>query len=207
MGHLLSTVNPDAAAELTVKEQNTAPQQPVENIVPDGRYLGWQEPRDDRPPVGTWVMYVCRPGEGRAGKPKFPALVMHHEPDGHILQQLHLMIVYDVDDMVMMGYVPRVSDEIPWPAWHPIEQVRPHAPIEGTEPSRLNRLSGDILELLKSTAYLADQIAKLKADLDRTRSAIYGEYEDPGQAVMDILVSFESKLKDLTKRIKELEAR
>lgn len=50
-GHLLQTVNPEAAAE-----------------------------DQEVPPVGTRVLYHARPGFGRGGRTAFPADVMHNDP-------------------------------------------------------------------------------------------------------------------------------
>jgi hypothetical protein len=174
-GHYLGTENPALAAELTAAEvvQPAAEVLPEPIIeAPDFSHL---------PDLGTPVVYICRPGEGRAGKTEFPATVMHHEPDG----TLYLMVFYDSDDIEMRQRVRKNSDTVDWPAWRFVENQGPvvieHEPFE---PTRLNML---------------------RADVDRMRAGIYGSYEEPGKSVMEFLVSFEEKLGKLEKRLKALE--
>jgi hypothetical protein len=173
-GHLLSTTNPELAAELTAPEVALPMPEAVADLpeaLQDFSHL---------PDRGTPVIYICRPGEGRAGKTEFPATVMHHEPDG----SLYLMVFYDSDDIEMRQRVRKKSDTVDWPAWRYVEGYGPIVVEEPFEPSRLN---------------------KLRADVDRMRAGIYGSYEEPGKSVMEFLVSFEEKLGKLEKRLKALE--
>ena len=82
MGHLLSTVNPEAAGAI----------QPAE----DPFAIRAAE-------IGEVVHYFARPGEGRSGKTKFPAVVMHVGMDGPQRGWLELLVIYGVDDQ--RGYI------------------------------------------------------------------------------------------------------
>jgi ParB-like chromosome segregation protein Spo0J len=137
-----------------------------------------------RPDIGSVVVYISRPGEGRAGKSEFPALVMHHEPDG---ESVVLLVIYDVDDMVTRPALREVSEDIPWPAWR---HVKGNAP-EKFEPTRINHIRRDLDEV--------------RERLDETREALYGEWEKPDKSFVDLMASFEQKLSNFGKRLKVLE--
>ena len=138
----------------------------------------------DLPDLGTIVVYIARPGEGRAGKSEFPAMVMHQEPDR---ESLVLMVIYDVDDMVLRPAVREVTDDNPWPAWR---HRRGQAP-EKFEPTRINAIRRD----------LGDACERL----DELNRAIYGEWEAPDKSILEFLVQFEKALKDLSKRVAKIE--
>ena len=143
-----------------------------------------QEVAAARPDKGTMVVYVSRPGEGRAGKSEFPAVVMHHEPDGESVQ---LLIIYDVDDFVMRPMLREVSEDWPYPAFrYPKSQE-----AEKFDPSRLNHIRQDL-----------DQV---REGLDETRQALYGGYERPEKSVIEIFAVFEKRLLDFGKRLQALE--
>lgn len=76
VGHMLATVNPEAAAAI------------------------------DNPPtppdVGTWVVFVPRPGVSRMHRTEFGAMVMGHHDDG----TLQLWVVLEPEDHMMETRVP-----------------------------------------------------------------------------------------------------
>lgn len=76
MGHLLSTVNPKAAAEI---DNPPAP-----------------------PDVSTWVVFKPRAGVSRMHRTEFPAMVMGSYDDG----TLSLLVVMEAEDMISEERVP-----------------------------------------------------------------------------------------------------
>lgn len=178
MGHYLATENPEAAAEIDTRPE---PKLAVKDA-PTIKILE-NPPVQDLPDIGTIVVYLCRPGEGRAGKTEFPAMVMHHEPYG----ALYLLVFYDYDDQVCRPNIREASEDTPWPAWRHV--ILPAG--EAFEPSRLNILRKDV--------------DALRTDLDRTCEGIYAGYQAPEGGLMAFLVKFEEKLKDISKRLKAIE--
>lgn len=158
-GHYLQTTNPEAVDRIGG----------VDPTLPD---------------IGTAVVYIARPGEGRSGRSEFPATVMAHTPDG---RSLHLRVDYAVDDSVECPSISEVSDSVPWPAWRHIKEAQP----EKFDPSRLNQIRKDL------------DIARKK--LDETIEKIYGEWAAPSGSLMDFLVKFEGTLKAMDKRLTALE--
>src|SRR6266487_63381 len=144
-GHYLETMNPEAVDR-----------------------IGGSDPT--LPDIGTAVVYIARPGEGRSGRSEFPAMVMAHTPDG---RSLYLRVDYAVDDSIECPSISEVSDEVPWPAWRHIRGAEP----EKFEPSRLNNIRKD-LDTTRKT-------------LDETIRNIYGEWATPSGSLMDFLVKFE----------------
>lgn len=138
----------------------------------------------DLPDLGTIVVYVSRPGEGRAGKSEFPAIVMHHEPDR---ESLVLMVIYDVDDMVLRPAMCEATEVNPWPAWRHRRDQEP----ERFEPSRINALRRDLNDACER--------------LDELNRAIYGEWERSDKSILEYLVQFEKSLKDLSRRVAKIE--
>lgn len=174
-GHYMTT-----SANIEQQEKAAAPEaeMPIESSVIVAA------PGAPLPDIGTMVVYLARPGEGRAGKTSFPAVVMHHEPDG---ESLVLLVIYDVDDMVQRPAVREVSDDVFWPAWR---HVRGQAP-EKFDPSRLNVIRRDLDEA--------------REQLDEMNRALYGEWERPNKSVLEFLVEFETALKSLRKRVAKIE--
>lgn len=76
MGHLLSSVNAEAAESL-----NT----------------GTAEAPPPLPPIGSVVEYVMRPGHGRSGRNRFPAFVMGKSNHG---SGLDLLVFIDAGDFI-----------------------------------------------------------------------------------------------------------
>lgn len=158
MGHYLNTSNPAA----------------VDTIGGEAATL---------PDVGTPVVFLCRPGEGRSGRMEFPATVFSHEQDG----SLHLLVIYAVDDAVEVHRVEELSSTHQWPAWRHRREAEP----EKFEPSRLNNMRVD-LDATRKT-------------LDETRASIYGEWAAPPESLMGYLVKFEGMLKAMEKRLTAIE--
>jgi hypothetical protein len=144
-----------------------------------------REIRENLPDIGTHVVYIARPGEGRAGKSEFPAIVMHHEPDG---ESVVLLVIYDVDDMVTRPAMHEASEEIQWPAWRRVKGSEP----EKFEPTRLNHIRRDLDET--------------RERLDELNEALYGAWERPDKSIIEIFAVFEKGLKDLGKRLAKLES-
>ncbi len=138
------------------------------------------------PDIGTAVVYICRPGEGRSGRTEFPAVVMDRARDG---RSLYLRVDYAVDDSVECPSVPELSDTVQWPAWRHVRGSEP----EKFEPSRLNQIRKDLDATRKS--------------LDETIGRIYGEWAAPSGSLMDFLVKFEGTLKAMDKRLTALESK
>lgn len=138
------------------------------------------------PGIGAMVVYHARPGEGRSGKSAFPALVLHHEPDGH---SLYLLVMYAVDDFVERPQIRQLSEEQQhfYPAWDHVQGAAP----EKFEPSRLNHMREDL--------------EKLRVALDETKSGIYGGWMAPAGSLMDYLIKFEQKLDDMSRRLSAME--
>lgn len=164
-GHFLSTINPEAAEAIDAPDV-------VSNL----------------PDIGTSVVYLSRPGEGRAGKMEFPAIVLHHERQGG----LYLLVIYAVDDMVERPNVPQYSEDTPFPAWRHIQGAEP----EAFEPSRLNIMRKDLDEAWQT-------IHELRKKLDETIHALYGEWAAPTGSIMDYMVKFEGMLKELKASVAE----
>lgn len=72
MSHLLSTVNPAAAAAI----------RPAAEALP-------------LPPIGSTVVYTMRAGHGRMGRNRFPAIVQDHTERG----TLSLTVIIDASDL------------------------------------------------------------------------------------------------------------
>lgn len=158
-GHYLETMNPEAVDQIG----GTA------STLPD---------------IGTAVVFLPRPGEGRSGRMEFPAAVLYHTQDG---RGLGLLVKYAVDDEVEYPYVAEASDDIQWPAWRHVRGSEP----EKFDPSRLNQIRKDLDIARKS--------------LDETIKGIYGEWAPPSGSLMEYLVTFERTIKAMEKRLSALE--
>ena len=126
------------------------------------------------PGVGGWVVYIPRPGEGRGGMTEAPALILKERENG-----LDLLVFWGVDDIVSREMQPPISADHPFPGWTFVRDAEP----EKFEPSRLN---------------------KIRTDLDSLTKSVLGEYNDPPKPVIDLLVDFESTLKEFNRRLKAL---
>lgn len=155
MGHLLSTLNPEAAEE--ADSGRLVPHHPEWPLLPR---------------VGQMVSYHPRPGEFRRGREEFPAIVLHAEPERGTLD---LLVVYDRDDWHGMEGVPR------WPAdgstlgW---TQAEPPRSDSARDPrfddmlAKLDMLEG-MIEALASRIF-----GKLEMPEGETLLGILDEHED-----------------------------
>lgn len=153
MGHYLETMNPEAVDNI-----DTAPPRP--------------------PGVGTPLVYIARPGEGRAMKTEFSAFVTHVNESG----SLSLLVFYAEDDIQMRERVPRADDEFPeGPCWRFPEGAEP----ERFEPSRLN---------------------KIRDDLNRLADTVWGDYEPVEGGMIGVVRLFEQKLTAMQQQIDAMTA-
>ena len=158
MGHYLNTSNPEAVD--TIGGEPATP-----------------------PDIGTPVVFLSRPGEGRSGRTEFPATVLSHDSD----DCLHLLVIYAVDDAVEIHQVREFSEDHLWPAWRHRRESEP----EKFEPSRLNNMRVDLEAMRKK--------------LDETIAGVYGEWAAPPESMMADLVKFESTLQAIEKRVAAIE--
>lgn len=143
MSHLLSTVNPEAAAAITERPiQTAAPAedllsaQPVASAAPP---VAPEPEQTSLPGVGDGVTYFPRPGELRAGKGLHAAIVTAVNPEDRTVD---LVVVYDADDFVGMRRVPaRLNRE--GMGWEPKPAVN-DARIAALE-AAVDRLSRQVL--------------------------------------------------------------
>lgn len=140
MSHLMTTVNPEAV-----------------NLTPP----------DDLPEQGDMVTYITRPGEGRSGQNKFPAVVLR-QSDARGRTGLDLLIFYDAQDMVMLQSVQMQDEHYDNACW--------------------TRRPGGIAELRSEVSNLREEIAAL-------RRAVFGDWNEPEGGLMDFLVDFEKRTK------------
>lgn len=82
MGHMLASMNPQAAHE-------------IDNPVA-------------LPGVGSTVVYCPRPGEVRAGKTRVPAIVLKADAENGLLD---LVVIYEADDFLSRKSLPRRMGE------------------------------------------------------------------------------------------------
>lgn len=100
MGHLLASVNAEAAAAI-----HPAPDRPR------------------LPGVGASVVYTMRAGHGRSGRTRFPAIVRDHGPN----DTLALTVIIDAGDMADEDLVGRAAPGNEFHCWDYVEAVRPVA--------------------------------------------------------------------------------
>ena len=150
MSHLLATSNPEAAAAI----------RPV-------------QPRAQLPGVGETVVYTMRPGHGRNGRSRFPALVMG-EQGGRLL----LTVIIDAGDMIDESLVEEAGPGAEFHCW---ERVAPTAipGIHGT------------------VAALHERIGTLEDENEKMRKVILGDYDIPKIALFEIFAKSEQRVKAL----------
>lgn len=171
MGHLLSTTNPEAAARLQAEgdagvkrpivsnaEAKPAPAPPVAPL--KAPYDGYM------PEVGEIVHYNARPGEGRAGKTVFPAIMMHcDEQTGHA----QLFIIYASDDFSDRVNIPARQSEGQYMTWSPLKRnggamvMRESGAIEPVDQSEnIAELAKRLNDAEKAIMGLARQFEKIE---------------------------------------------
>jgi hypothetical protein len=150
MSHLLATVNKEAA----------------DNIRP-------LPSRQPLPGVGETVVYTMRPGHGRNGRTRFPALVCG-EQGGKLL----LTVIIDAGDMIDESLVDEAG---PGHEFHCWERVQPAAVpgIHGT------------------VAALHERVGELEEENRKMRKVILGDYDIPKIALFEIFAKIEQRVKDL----------
>jgi hypothetical protein len=150
LGHLLSSINREASDHI----------QPI-------------PPRQPLPGVGETVIYTMRPGHGRGGRTRFPALVMG-EQGGKLI----LTVIIDAGDQVDESLVEEVG---PGQEFHCWERVAPTAlpGIHGTVSS------------------LHERIGDLEAQFKALQDVVLGEYDAPKVSIIHIMQDFETRLRAL----------
>lgn len=143
MSHLMSTVNPEAIREM--------------------------EP-DRLPAAGDFVIFMCRPGEGRRGRYEFPALVIGRN-DSRGPNGLDIVVIYDANDMVDLDSVQECGEHLESFCWK-----RRDMPT---------KVVNDV----------SSEIAELRRRLDLLYEKIYGGYNEPSKSLMDYLADFEQRVK------------
>lgn len=144
MGHLLATVNPEAAAAIK-------PTSPLGNRVA---------------PLHQIVRYHSRPGEGRAGKMSFPAFMMHCDPENGRAQ---LLVIYAADDLQDRINIPYRSDENPFAAWDYINPLE--APVTlraGNLENGMDRVFGE--HGLEEGQSVMGLIAELRREIEALKA-------------------------------------
>lgn len=101
VGHMLATMNPEAAAEID------NPKKP--------------------PDIGNWVVFKGRAGYSRMHRTEFPALVLGAQPDDG---SLILMVVMEPEDMMLEQRVPFQSHNQEHFYWRHVRREDAAAPLE-----------------------------------------------------------------------------
>ena len=150
MSHLLASVNQEAADNI----RPIAPRQPL-------------------PGVGELVVYTMRPGHGRNGRTRFPAVVMG-EQGGRLI----LTVLIDAGDMVDESLVDEAGPGTEFHCW---ERVQPTAVpgIHGT------------------VASLHERIGELEDENEKMRKVILGDYDVPPIAMFEIFAKLEGRVKEV----------
>jgi hypothetical protein len=121
----------------------------------------------DLPTAGDMVMFLCRPGEGRRGKTEFPAMVMGQN-DSRGRFGLDLLVIYDAQDVTMQESVQEATEQNMGWCWK-------------RKPDDVSSLRAEMRELREENAAL--------------RRAVFGDWNEPEQGLMDYLVDFEKRTK------------
>lgn len=129
------------------------------------------------PGTGEIVNYITRPGEGRRGKRKFPAIVLGRSstrgPTG-----LDLLVFFDALDFVSFDSCQQFSEQQDSACW----EVRPGADLIG-------------------------EITTLRAENASLRAAVLGEWAAPEGGMMEYLVDFEKRLKAIEAKTEKAKAK
>lgn len=163
MGHLLATSNPDAAAAIKPEEKPFPVREPY---------------------VGETVQYYARPGEGRAGKQMFPAILHIWDEQG----RAELTVIYAADDLRTYTSVFKKTHDRPWPAWDfapyaldkSANNVMLDQAIFGKHTPVEESVYGMIIALGKRIAELEERLDKRDKDLYRKREQLEREKDAKG---------------------------
>lgn len=120
MGHMLRTVNPEAADAI---DNPAAP-----------------------PDVGTWVVFKGRAGFSRMRRTEFPALVLGSLEDGTV----QLMVVMEPEDMMMEDRVPFRSHNQEAFYWRHVEKPDAEVINQGPDLTAIVTRLHDIEQVLMS---------------------------------------------------------
>ena len=131
------------------------------------------------PGVGSNVVFIPRPGEQRMGRQEFGAMVMFKHDD----LTLDLLVIYGADDVSEKLRIRLYHEDEPFNCWKHVEGAEP----EEFEPSRLNKMRHEVDEL--------------EQKMNNLRQLVFGDWNEPGKPLIEYLVDFEEKLKDLRKKI------
>lgn len=149
-GHLLQSINPDAAEAI--------------------RPLPARQPL---PGVGEIVTYTMRPGHGREGRTRFPALVM-----GERGGRLMLTVIVDAQELVDESHVDEAGPGTEHHCW------------ERPAPTAVPGLHGTV-------AALHERIGVLEDENEKMRKIILGDYNIPPVSLFEIFAKLEERLKAL----------
>jgi hypothetical protein len=119
MGHLLATVNPEAAAAIKPEESPFLVREPF---------------------TGETVQYFARPGEGRAGRQIFGAQILKWDEHG----MAQLLVFYGADDFREFNNVGKKTIDRTFNCWEFMPDALAHRG-GGTEEGDLDRLANLIL--------------------------------------------------------------
>lgn len=160
MSHLLASINQEAS----------------DNIRPIPH-------RQPLPGVGEMVVYTMRPGHGRNGRTRFPAMVMG-EQGGKLL----LTVTIDAGEQVDESLVEEAG---PGQEFHCWERVAPTAVpgIHGT------------------VSALHERIGDLEAQFKALQGVVLGEYDAPKVSIIHIMQDFETRLRALKTKAPTKKAR
>ena len=150
MGHLLSSVNSSAAEAI----------QPI-------------QPRHPLPGVGEMVVYTMRPGHGRNGRTRFPAVVMG-EQGGKLL----LTVIIDAGDTVDESLVDEAGPGAEFHCWERVAATAVPG-IHGT------------------VAALHERIGALEGEFKQLSDTVLGDFDHPKISLISILQDFENRLRAL----------
>jgi hypothetical protein len=154
-GHLLKTINPEAAEEADSGWRPAGPPL-VEDVetVPMGIHEGvpFEEvPVLALPSVGMDVVYHLRDGDARNMRTKFPAVVLDADS---VTRTLSIVVTVDAGDLWRQDRVPQYAP--PEAGWDWIGHIRETAPAPGAAPKR----GPDLMEMFTA---LSDRISLLEA--------------------------------------------
>jgi hypothetical protein len=174
MGHYLSTSNPEAAERLQRDGDAAivAPIAPAEPVAHEPAPI----PNYDGPlPLrGDIVDYFARPGEGRAGKTEFAAIVLHVDAR---TSQCELLVFYGHEDFGHRIRIPRRNPDHTWLAW----DFRPNSSAPAGDDPRLTRLLG------------------MFKDIEQWAGKVFGENEAPEESLYDEVLKLGARLRTLEK--------
>lgn len=191
MGHMLSSMNPEAAARLANAERlddveesgaDTPPHVDIPHVAEEVGEVPMDEPVafEELPPVGSTVQYVARPGILRLGRVQpdhYAAVVAGVEEDG----SLQLIVMFDAADFRDETKVLPYSDANTFHCWKPVGPQPQPAPFMIQHPEAGN---------------LRDEVAKL-------RQQVFGGWGEPAAALCDILAEFEQRMKAVEQKAAE----